>query len=57
MVKFIACSNLFIQSLEIFGVGFSVAIHTSKSVGYFAGFSATTTVRVPSATSDMIEIM
>lgn len=57
MLKFIPCSNLFIQSLEKFGVGFSLAIHTSKSVGYFAGFSATTTVRVPSATSDMIEIL
>ena len=49
MVKFVGCSfpaPISSESLEIFGVGFSGAIHTSKSVEYFAGFSATTTTMV-----------
>ena len=49
MVKFVGCpfpAPISCESVEIFGVGFSGAIHTSKSVEYFAGFSATATTMV-----------
>ena len=44
-IHFVPCSNLSSENLEIFGGEFSGAIHTSKSVEYFAGFSAITTIK------------